>query len=165
VLAARPGSVPRRDGEARAHLDLVGRQARPLVSAHERLVVVPGPLGALLPHGGLRRGSVVTVEGAAGAGATSLAFALAAAVTAIGEWAAVVDLEGTLGPLGAAAAGVALDRFAVVRRVPPSRWAAVVGVLLDGAGVVIAEVPRHIDAGDARRLVARARERGAVLVP
>src|SRR5437016_128927 len=111
--------VPRRDGEARARLDLVGRQARPVTPAHERLVMVPGPLGALLPYGGVRRGSVVEVEGIAGAGATSVAFAIAAAVTAVGEWAAAVDLEGTLGPLAAAAAGVALDRFAVVRRVPP----------------------------------------------
>jgi hypothetical protein len=52
----------------------------------------------------------------------------------------------------------------VVPRVPPARWATVVAVLLEGVSLVLAEVPRHVSAADARRLVARARERGAVLV-
>ena len=64
----------------------------------------------------MARGAVVGVEGMPGAGATSVALALAAAVTAVGEWAAAVDLDGTLGGRAAAEAGVALDRFAVVRR-------------------------------------------------
>ena len=57
-----------------------------------------------------------------------------------------------------------LDRFAVVRRVPPARWATVVAALLDGVSLVMAEVPRGIGAADARRLVARARERDSILV-
>ena len=73
-------------------------------------------------------------------------FELAAAVTAVGEWAAAVDLDGTLGALAAREAGVALDRFAVVRRVPPARWATVVAALLDGVSLVIAEVPRGVGA-------------------
>ena len=84
--------------------------------------------------------------------------------TALGEWAAAVDLDATLGPLAAAEAGVALERFAVVRRVPPARWATVVAALLDGVSLVLAEVPRGVRLGDARRLEARAREREAVLV-
>jgi hypothetical protein len=36
--------------------------------------------------------------------------------------------------------------------------------LLDGISVVLAEVPAYARTGDARRLLARARERGAVLV-
>ena len=99
-----------------------------------------------------------------GRGSTTVAFELAAAVTAVGEWAAAVDLDGTLGALAAAEAGVALERFAVVRRVPPARWATVVAALLDGVSLVLAEVPRGVRLGDARRLVARAREREAVLV-
>lgn len=157
-------SLPRRDGDSRARLEAVGRLARPLVGARERLVPVLGELGTLLPMGGLQRGVTIAVEGRAGAGATSLAFALAAAATATGEWAGAIDLDGTLGGEAAAAAGVALDRFAVVRRVPPARWATVVAALLDGVALVIAEVPRHVHPGDARRLVARARERGTVLV-
>jgi hypothetical protein len=128
-------------------------------------VEVPGPLGELIPGRGLRRGAVVTVAGPLGAGASSVAFGLAAAVTAIGEWAAVAGLDASLGALAAAEAGVALDRFAVVRRVPPDRWAAAVAVLLDGVSLVIAEVPRSVRAADARRLIARAREREVILVP
>jgi hypothetical protein len=59
---------------------------------------------------------------------------------------------------------VALERFAVVRRVPPARWATVVAALLDGVSLVLAEVPRGVALGDARRLEARARERESVLV-
>jgi hypothetical protein len=82
----------------------------------------------------------------------------------MGEWAAAVDIDATLGVLAAADVGVALERFAVVRRVPPARWATVVAALLDGVSLVLAEVPRGVSLGDARRLEARARERESVLV-
>lgn len=163
-MTSAPRPLPRRDPEARARLGEVARLSRPVTLARERALPVAAPLGALLPAGVLQRGTVVTVEGAGGSGATSLAFALAAAVTAAGEWAAAVDLDGTLGAEAAAAAGVALDRFPVVRHVPPDRWATVVAALLDGVTLVLAEVPRSVRIGDARRLVARARERGVVLV-
>ena len=139
-------------------------QARPVVLAGERRLAVPGPLGEVLPGGGLQRGSVVRVEGAPGSGATSLLLALLAAGTAAGEWAAVVDGDGVLGGLAAAEAGVALDRLAVVRAVPPALYGRVVATLLDGVTVVGAVVPRGFRLADARRLEARARERAAVLV-
>ena len=159
-------ALPRRDEPARARLEAVARQASPVVLAGDQVLPVPGELGELIPA--LRRGSVVAVGGETGSGATTVALALAAAATTAGEWAAAVEVEsarlGLLGGLAAAEAGVALDRFAVARRVPPTRWATVVAALLDGIGLVLAEVPRHARAGDARRLAARARERGAVLV-
>lgn len=157
-------ALPRRDGRAREHLEALGRQARPVTLAGERALPVPGPLGALLPGGGLRRGSVVAVEGALGSGVTSVVLQLAGAATAAGEWVAAVDLEGTLGGWAAGEAGVMLERFAVVRRVPVDRWAVTVAALLDGLGLVAAEVPAAMRPGEARRLTARARERGAVLV-
>ena len=156
-------TLPSRDPAARARLVEVHDRTRPLVLARARTLTVPGPLRPVLPE--LVRGSVVVVEGATGAGATSAALSLCAAATAAGEWAAAIDLEGTLGGEAGAAAGVAPERFAVARRVPPDRWATAVAVLLDGMSVVVAEVPRHARAGDAHRLVARARERGTVLVP
>jgi hypothetical protein len=156
--------LPRRDAAAREHLDALGRRARPSVAAHQRAVALGGELASLIPGGALVRGSVVGVDGPPGAGATSLALELAAAITAVGEWAAVVDPDGTIGGRAAAEAGVALERFAVVRRVPPTRWATVVAALLDGVSLVIAEPPRAMSPADARRLVARAREREAVLV-
>lgn len=135
----------------------------PLVLARDRVLQVPGPVGELLPGGVLRRGTVVRIDGAPGAGATSLALGLAAAATGAGEWAAAVDPTGTLGGLAVAEAGVDLGRFALVRGVPPERWSVVVAALLDGVSVVVVDVPRGVTAGDARRLVARARERGGVL--
>ncbi|MBM3694288.1 MAG: hypothetical protein FJW77_13560 [Actinobacteria bacterium] len=161
---------PRRDAAARAALAEIARRVRPVGAAHERVVEVPGSLGARLPQRGVRRGSVVAVTGAPGAGATSVALTLAGAVTARGEWAAALDLGGTLGALAAAEAGVALERFVVVRppggaRALADRWATVVAALLDGVGLVIAELPRSLRTADARRLAARARERAAILVP
>ena len=162
--------LPRRDLEARTALSDTARRHRPVSAAHERVIPVPGPLGELLPNAAMTRGAVVGVEGIPGAGASSVALTLAAAVTEVGEWAAAVDLGASLGGRAAAEAGVALDRFAVVRpppggRFPLDRWAAVVATLLDGMSLVIAELPRSVRGADARRLVARAREREVILVP
>ncbi len=110
------------------------------------------------------------VVGAPGAGVTTLGFELAAACTRAGEWVAVVDPAGSFGALAASEAGVALERFAVVRRVPPARWASVVAALVDGVSLVLADLPPAgagvggVGIADARRLVARARERETVLV-
>jgi hypothetical protein len=144
------------------HPPFVG--VRPVVLAGERRLVVPGPLGALLPGGGLQRGTVVAVDGATGAGATSLVLQLVAAATAVGEWAAAVDLADTFGALAAAEAGVALERLAVVRSLAPSGWGRVVATLLEGVTLVVAAAPASVRPSDARRLTARARERAAVLV-
>src|SRR5262245_21113009 len=117
--------LPRRDDESRAQLHAVAREAAPVVLARERSVALADPLGELVPGGAVARGAVLRVAGRPGAGATTVGFELAAAFTARGEWAVALDLDTTLvpslGPLAAAEAGVALERFAVVRRVPPAR--------------------------------------------
>jgi hypothetical protein len=161
--------LPRRDAEARAQLRAVATRTQPFVAARDRRLPVAGPIGELLPSGGVQRGSTVAVNGFPGSGSTTVALTLAAAATTAGEWAAVVDLAGStargaLGARAAAEAGVELDRLAVVPNTPLDRWVAVVAVLLDGITVVVAAVPPRLRFGDARRLVARARERGAVLV-
>jgi hypothetical protein len=169
-VAAPPArDLPRRDAEARARLRAVATRAQPFVAAGDRRLPVAGGLGELLPTGGVQRGSTVAVSGSPGSGSTTVALTLAAAATAAGEWAAVVDSAGSpwrgaLGARAAAEAGVVLDRLAVIRRAPADRWGAVVAALLDGVTLVVATVPPHLRLGDARRLVARARERGAVLV-
>src|SRR5205807_8976144 len=71
---------------------------------------VAEPLAALLPGGGLRRGSVIAVHGS-----LSLLLALLAAATAQGAWAAVIGV-GDLGVLAAAEAGVVVRRLALVPR-------------------------------------------------
>jgi hypothetical protein len=145
-------------------LDALAARVRPAVAATGRLLPVAPPLGPTLPGAGLRRGATIVVDGPPGAGSTSVALTLAAAATATGEWAAVVDPEGTLGARAAAELGVELERCAVVRGVPAGRFGAVVAALLDGVSLVVATVPTRLRAGEARRLIARARERGTVLV-
>ena len=114
-------------------------------------------LEGLLPDRGLRRGSTVAVSGS-----TSLALALLAAPSAAGSWCAAVGLP-SLGLVAAAELGVALERFPLVAR-PGGEWPAVVAALLEAVDVVLLCPPPHVRTADARRLVARARERGAVLV-
>jgi len=130
----------------------------PAALAGQRLLpAVPG-LAGLLPGGGLRRGSVVAVPGS-----PQLALAVVAGPSAAGSWCAAVGLP-ALGLAAAAEAGVVLDRLALVPE-PGRQWAAVVAALVDAVDVVlVAPPPGGARPGDARRLAARGRERGAVLV-
>ena len=153
------------DGEGRgAGLRALVERVAPTSLARDRtLPVLPGLMG--LVGAGLRRGSTVTVAGEVGLGATSLAFALVAAATSTGSWAAVVGLPAAHAP-AAAHLGVALERLALVPDAATlGHWPTVVAALLDGVDLVVAAVPPGLRAPDARRLVARARERGSVLVP
>jgi hypothetical protein len=141
-------------------------RVQPVAMAGERLLPVLPALRPLLPAGGLRRGSVVAVSGS-----TSLALALLAAASAQGSWCAAVGLP-SLGLAAAAEVGVALERFPLVSSPAsgsgPGGWAWVVAALLDAFDVVLARPPAGsgsgVRAADARRLTARVRERGAVLV-
>lgn len=119
---------------------------------------VTGPLAPLLPGGGLRRGSVVAVRGS-----TALLLALLAAATVQGYWAAVVGLA-DIGVLAAAEAGVVLHRLALIPR-PGTDPAPAVAALLDGVGLVALAGADRITDRARRSLVARARQRGAVLLP
>lgn len=121
-----------------------------------RMLPVHADLAALFPAGGLRRGGTVAVHGS-----TALLFALLAAATETGSWAAVVGMP-DLGIRAAAELGVATDRLALVRH-PGAQLPAVTAALLDGMDVVAVTRGRLTDA-HVRRLSARARHRGAVLV-
>ena len=141
--------------------DLAGR-VRPVTLADRRILPVPEPLVPLFPDGGLRRGSTVAVDGTVRSGATSLALALVSAASQAGSWAAAVGSWcADLGLVAAAELGVCLDRFALVPEAG-SHWAAVMAALLDAVDVVLVGGPARV--GDARRLAARARERGAVMI-
>jgi hypothetical protein len=59
---------------------------------------------------------------------------------------------------------VELSRLAFVREVPAARWSTVVAALLDGCTAVVADPPPALTLRDARRLLARVRERRAVLL-
>lgn len=120
-------------------------------------LAVPPALTPLLPDG-LRRGSTTAVLGS-----TSLVLAMiAAACTAREAWAAVVG-QPSLGLLAAAQTGVALERLAVVPQ-PGVDAPTVVAALLDGIDVVVVGPGTHLADADRRRLMARARDRGSVLL-
>jgi hypothetical protein len=127
--------------------------------AGERLLPVVPALQPLLPGRGLRRGSTVAVGRSA-----ALALALVAGASAAGSWVAAVGLP-DLGMVAAAEVGIALERLALVPAPGARAWPAVVAALLDAVDVVLVRSPAGLPAGHARRLAARARERGAVLVP
>jgi hypothetical protein len=59
--------------------------------------------------------------------------------------------------------GVDLDRLLVVADPTPGSWSTVVAALVDAVDVVVVSPPARLGGADARRLVARTRERGAVL--
>ena len=131
-----------------------------------RVLPVPPELSGLLPSRGLRRGSTVAVaagRAATGSGGTSLLLALLSEASRSGSWCAVVGVP-ALGALAAEESGIALDRLALVPN-PGPEWPTVVAALIDGVDVVVAAVPGPVSASITSRLVARARQRGSVLVP
>jgi hypothetical protein len=135
------------------------------VSAPERvrsegdrpLPVLPA-LEPLFAAGGLRRGSAVAVRGSA-----SLLLAVLAGPARGGAWCGVVGMP-ALGLLAAAEAGIPLERLALVPD-PGRDWASVVAALLDAMEIVVVAPGGRPADGEVRRLAARARQRGAVLVP
>ena len=135
-------------------------RTRPVSTADQRVLPVLPALEALLPSRGLQRGSLVQVDGLSGA--TSMALAVAAGPTRAGSWVACVGSD-ELGWSAAAETGVDLDRLVVVRSTPQS-WATVTAALVDAFDVVVCGLDRTPSVVEARRLQARARERGAVLV-
>ncbi|OAA28670.1 hypothetical protein UG55_1005185 [Frankia sp. EI5c] len=123
----------------------------------ERLLPVLPALARVLPAGGLRRGTTVSV-----AGSSSLLLTLLATPSQAGAWCGVVGFR-SLGMLAAVEAGVVPERLAVVAD-PGPRWPVVVAALLDAVDVVVLRPPPGGRGTEGRRLAARARERGAVLL-
>ena len=117
---------------------------------------VPVALTDLLPEG-LPRGGTAVV-----AGSTSLLLALVSEASRAGSWVAMVGLPG-VGLLAAEEVGVLLARLALVPA-PGAQAAAVVAALIDGMDVVVLGPEVGLTGADRRRLMARARERGSVLV-
>ena len=143
---------------------LVRPASAPRDDAH-RTLPVPAALRPLLPARGLRRGTTVAVGAGprAASGTTSLVYALIAEASRAGSWCAVVGVP-AFGALAAAEMGVALDRLALIPH-PGPEWPTVVAALIDGVDVVVLAVPGAVSASVTARLAARARQRGAVLVP
>lgn len=152
-----------RSGAARDQLGELAERVRPVTLTREQRLPVLPALEGLLPGGGLRRGATVSVGSAVG-GATSLALALVAEASQHGSWVAAVGVP-SLGLVAADELGVALERLVLVAAPERDAWGGVVAALVDGFDLVILHAGRTgVRPADARRLVARARERGAVLL-
>lgn len=136
-------------------------RARPLSDRRDQVLPVSPVLGALVP-GGLIRGSVVAVGPSAAGATTSLAWTLLAAASGAGSWCAGVGTT-DVGVVAVDELGVDLDRLVLVPE-PGRRWAEVVAALVPGMDIVLLAPPGPVGPGMARRVVARARERRAVLV-
>ena len=153
---AREASRTGRDGQERRLVRVTGA-VTPVALAHERTLPASPGIAALLPDGGLRRGSTISV-----AGSTSLALALAAGPSAAGSWCVAIGAP-ALGLVAAEELGVALERFPLVAA-PAKAWARAVAAALEAFDVVLAWPARGVPTAEARRLAALCRERGAVFV-
>ena len=163
----RPGGPARVARPDPGSLALLAERVRPVSSSRSHLLPVVPSLAGLLPDGGLRRGTTLVVTGVSGgdpdgAGSISLALALLAAASGEGSWCALVGITG-LGAVCAHDLGIDLDRAAVVPRPGPA-WAEVTATLVDGVDLVLLCPPFPPRPAMARRLTAKVRERGAVLL-
>ena len=152
--------VPRpiRRGDAAALARAVER-ARPVSLAAERCLPVVEAMVPLFPDGGLPRGSVIACRGPA---ALSLALQVLAGPSQAGSWVGVVGLP-DLGLQAVAEAGMAVERTLLVAQPMPEEWASVVATLADSVDTVLVG-PSRVRAAEGRRLQARLRDRGGVIV-
>ena len=130
----------------------------PIALATHRTLPVAPSIRNLFPDGGLRRGSTVAISGS-----MSLALSTLSSASAEGSWCAAVNLP-TLGLQAASEMGIELERFALVPRAG-LQWATVTAALIDALDIVLVHPFGKVREVDARRLSARARERGSVLIP
>jgi hypothetical protein len=105
-------------------------KVQPLVGAGEAVLAIREDLQALMPWGGLKRGSTLTVD------CSSLLLATVGAATSEGSWVAFVGMP-TLGFAAASEHGVVLERTVSVVAPPFDQAAVVVASLVDAVDVVV----------------------------
>jgi hypothetical protein len=135
---------------------------RPTSLAKARTLPLDEPWRALVPGGGLRRGSSVVVQAPAGLGGLSVGLSLLSEASTRGHWSAVVGVDDP-GVVAMAELGVDLRRVLFVPR-PRGAWAEATADLLDGVDLVVVRPPGRASGSVARRLSDRVRERGTVLI-
>ena len=140
----------------------VAATLRPVAFATSRRLPLGEPWRALVPGGGLRRGSTVVVQAPAGSGGLSLALSLVSESSAKGHWAGVVGVDDP-GVLAMVDLGVDLRRVLFVPR-PRGAWAESAADLLDGVDLLVVRPPSRPAHAAARKLMDRVRERSVVLI-
>lgn len=151
-------SLPAAELASHLGVSVAGDLARPHPTDLTGSVLpVIAELAGLLPAGGLRRGSVLRVERS-----VALTLALLGAASQGGAWCAVVGMP-ALGVLAATELGVDAHRLVLIPDPGPD-WPVVVAALLDAADIVVLKPPGGSAGSNSRRLSARVRERGAVLL-
>ncbi|MGV9336528.1 hypothetical protein [Nocardia sp. NPDC003726] len=150
ALQSRMAAIPSR----------VGASEPPPLSAGSPAAVIPveGGLGEALPEGGLPRGGVVACTGCI----TPL-LGLLAAVTAAGEWVAVVG-QPQLGLLAFTEMNGDLARLAHIPELRGEDPLVVAAVLLDGVDVVVLDVAGSAPPSRMRAVLARLRSHDGILV-
>ncbi len=135
-------------------------QLQPLNLSGQRVLPVPEVLKPLFPWGGIQKGTSLAVGGSGG---WSLAMAIMAEALGAEGWLALVGAP-DIGLVAASEFGVRLDRVLVVETPPLHQWPTVVASLLEAVDVVAIAPDGRVGPRDARRLHARAREQGSVLL-
>ena len=159
LASPNPDDQATYDEGARDRLQVVADRSRPVTLARDQTLPLIEPVATMFPEGRLRRGPTVAVRGP---GSTTLGFALAASASSAGSWMAMVGVaDANLAT--AAELGVALERVAVMHPLP-AQWSATVAAVIGAFDIVVLAPCHRVSAGDARRLMARARERGSVLI-
>jgi hypothetical protein len=144
------------DAGAVARADLVRPVDQLARRATPALPVLPA-LRGVLPRG-LPRGQTISVTNS-----VSLLLALLGGAAPAGIWCALVGLP-SISAEAAAEYGIDLSRVAVVPA-PGASWLTAVGALVDAVDIVVVRPAGAVSDGDVRRLNARARNRGTVLMP
>jgi hypothetical protein len=130
-----------------------------LVSAAEQPAPARLPAGSpaldALTGGGLVRGRIVELSGPRSSGRMSAVLAMAAAVQAVGELVAVVDVADALDPRSAVRAGVILPRLLWVRPTSLLDGLRAADWVLDAGGFGL--VVLYVAGADSRQLTANSR--------
>ncbi|MEV6417933.1 hypothetical protein [Kribbella sp. NPDC051718] len=132
------------------------QQALDTATVDRALPTLPA-VADLLPGAVLRGGSVYSVRGS-----TALVMAMMAGPSAEGAWCGVVGMP-SFGAEAARGLGVDLERLVLVPD-PERDWLSVVAALVDALTVVVVRPPGEVTPGEASRLSARLRTRGAMLI-
>lgn len=120
-------------------------------------LTVPPALASVIPHGGIRRGSTLSMVGS-----TTVLLHLTAALAADGAWTAIIA-HPDLGLAAAVDAGIDPERVVLIPEPGPG-MAEVLGAVVDGFGLVVIGRTRAISERDRRAISQRIRHRGGVLI-